>query len=149
MALLADGASALFIDGKFSRGAAGTFPTANPATEEVLGVAADADANDMGRAIEAARRAFDDTDWSRDTELRVRCIRQLREAMQKHTEELRELTIAEVGAPRMLTSMAQILVPDIAFGGLRRERQVVDRTLELGHRGEHPRRTHLRDGELA
>lgn len=117
MALLADGASALFIDGKFSRGAAGTFPTANPATEEVLGVAADADANDMGRAIEAARRAFDDTDWSRDTELRVRCIRQLREAMQKHTEELRELTIAEVGAPRMLTSMAQLEGPvnDLAF----------------------------------
>jgi aldehyde dehydrogenase (NAD+) len=83
----------------------------------VLGVAADADAQDMGRAIEAARRAFDDTDWSRSTELRVRCIRQLREAMQHHTEELRELTIAEVGAPRMLTSMAQLEGPvnDLAF----------------------------------
>ena len=117
MALLADGVSALFIDGKFSEGGAGTFPTANPATEEVLGVAADADAQDMGRAIEAARRAFDDTDWSRSTELRVRCIRQLREAMQHHTEELRELTIAEVGAPRMLTSMAQLEGPvnDLAF----------------------------------
>jgi len=117
MALLADGVSALFIDGKFSEGAAGTFPTANPATEEVLGVAADADAQDMGRAIEAARRAFDDTDWSRDVDLRVRCVRQLREAMQKHTEELRELTIAEVGAPRMLTSMAQLEGPvnDLAF----------------------------------
>ncbi|WP_205874899.1 aldehyde dehydrogenase [Mycobacterium camsae] len=117
MALLADGVSALFIDGTFSEGAAGTFPTANPATEEVLGVAADADAHDMGRAIQAARRAFDDTDWSRNTELRVRCIRQLREGMQKHTEELRELTIAEVGAPRMLTSMAQLEGPvnDLAF----------------------------------
>ena len=117
MALLADGVSALFIDGKFSEGGAGTFPTANPATEEVLGVAADADAQDMGRAIEAARRAFDDTDWSRNTELRVRCIRQLREAMRQHTEELRELTIAEVGAPRMLTSIAQLEGPvnDLAF----------------------------------
>lgn len=117
MALLADGMSALFIDGTFSEGAAGTFPTANPATEEVLGVAADADAHDMSRAIQAARRAFDDTDWSRNTELRVRCIRQLREAMQKHTEELREITIAEVGAPRMLTSMAQLEGPvnDLAF----------------------------------
>ncbi|KQH75442.1 aldehyde dehydrogenase [Mycobacterium gordonae] len=117
MALLADGVSALFIDGKFPEGGAGTFPTANPATEEVLGVAADADAQDMGRAIEAARRAFDDTDWSRNTELRVRCIRQLRDAMQQHTEELRELTIAEVGAPRMLTSMAQLEGPvnDLAF----------------------------------
>lgn len=117
MALLADGVSGLFIDGKISEGGSGTFQTINPATEEVLGVAADADARDMGRAIEAARRAFDDTDWSRDHELRVRCIRQLREAMQNHTEELREITIAEVGAPRMLTSMAQLEGPvnDLAF----------------------------------
>ncbi len=107
MALLADGASALFIDGKLTQGGAGTFPTLNPATEEVLGVAADADAADMDRAIEAARRAFDDTDWSRNTELRVRCVRRLREAMQQHIEELRDITISEVGAPRMLTSMAR------------------------------------------
>src|ERR1700728_867617 len=117
MALLADGVSELFIDGKMSPGSAGTFPTVNPATEEVLGVAADADAEDMGRAIDAARRAFDDTDWSRNTELRVRCIRQLRDAMREHIEELREITIAEVGAPRMLTGIAQLEVPvnDLSF----------------------------------
>ena len=102
--LLADGVSALLIDGKMSTGSAGTFPTINPATEEVLGVAADADADDMSRAIDAARRAFDETDWSRNTGLRVRCVRQLRDAMREHIEELREITIAEVGAPRMLTA---------------------------------------------
>ena len=91
MVLLADGVSSLLIDGKLTSGSQGTFPTINPATEEVLGAAADADAEDMGRAIEAARRAFDDTDWSRNTELRVRCIRQLREAMREHVEELREI----------------------------------------------------------
>ena len=101
---LADRQSQLLIDGKLVAGSAGTFPTVNPATEEVLGVAADASADDMGRAIEAARRAFDDTDWSTNVELRVRCIRQLQQAMRDHVEELRELTIAEVGAPRMLTS---------------------------------------------
>ena len=111
MALLADGVSALFIDGKMSTGSAGTFPTINPATEEVLGVAADADADDMSRAIDAARRAFDETDWSRNTELRVRCVRQLRDAMQAHVEELREITIGEVGAPRMLTAAAQLEGP--------------------------------------
>ncbi|MEY8014167.1 aldehyde dehydrogenase [Mycobacterium servetii] len=117
MALLAESVSELFIDGKMSAGSAGTFPTINPATEEVLGVAADAGPDDMGRAIDAARRAFDDTDWSRDTALRVRCVRQLREAMQQHLEELRDLTIAEVGAPRMLTGIAQLEVPvnDLAF----------------------------------
>ncbi|OBJ48506.1 aldehyde dehydrogenase [Mycobacterium sp. 1423905.2] len=117
MALLANGVSALFIDGKLTEGSAGTFPTVNPATEEVLGAAADADAADMSRAIDAARRAFDDTDWSRNTDLRVRCVRQLRDALQQHIEELRELTIAEVGAPRMLTSIAQLEGPvnDLAF----------------------------------
>ena len=117
MALLADGASALLIDGKLSAGSAGTFPTINPATEELLGSAADANADDMSRAIDAARRAFDDTDWSRNTELRVRCIRQLQEAMREHIDELREITIAEVGAPRMLTAAAQLEGPvaDLAF----------------------------------
>ena len=115
MALIADGVSALFIDGKPCPGSAGTFPTVNPATEEVLGVAADADADDMGRAIDAARRAFDETDWSRNTELRVRCIRQLRDAMKEHLEELREITIAEVGAPRMLTAIAQLEVPSMTW----------------------------------
>ncbi len=115
--LLADGVSALFIDGKPCPGSAGTFPTINPATEEVLGVAADADADDMSRAIDAARRAFDDTDWSRNTELRVRCVRQLRDAMRERVEELRELTISEVGAPRMLTAGAQLEGPvgDLSF----------------------------------
>ena len=41
--------------------AARTFETLNPATEEVLGVAADGTAADMDAAIAAARRAFDET----------------------------------------------------------------------------------------
>ncbi|MBV9320412.1 MAG: aldehyde dehydrogenase [Mycobacterium sp.] len=117
MAFLADGVSGLLIDGKLSAGRAGTFPTINPATEEVLGTAADANADDMSRAIDAARRAFDETDWSRNIELRVRCVRQLRDALREHVEELREITIAEVGAPRMLTASAQLEGPvdDLAF----------------------------------
>ena len=117
MAIAADGSSDLFIDGKLVPGGSGRYPTINPATEEVLGTAADGDAADMERAIGAARRAFDTTDWSTDTELRVRCIRQLRDAMKANIEELRELTIAEVGAPRMLTAMAQLEGPvdDLSF----------------------------------
>ncbi|MCV7356292.1 aldehyde dehydrogenase [Mycolicibacterium fluoranthenivorans] len=117
MSLIADRESRLLIDGKLVTGSAGTFETVNPATEEVLGVAANADHADMSAAIGAARAAFDDSDWSTNTELRVRCLRQLREALQANVEELRELTIAEVGAPRMLTSGAQLEGPidDLAF----------------------------------
>ncbi|QNJ92732.1 aldehyde dehydrogenase [Mycolicibacterium fluoranthenivorans] len=117
MSLIADRESRLLIDGKLVTGSAGTFETVNPATEEVLGVAANADQADMSAAIGAARAAFDDSDWSTNTELRVRCLRQLREALQANVEELRELTISEVGAPRMLTSGAQLEGPidDLAF----------------------------------
>jgi len=117
MGLLADRHSQLLIDGKLESGSGGTFATVNPATEEVLGAAADATAEDMGRAIGAARRAFDDTDWSTDTELRVRCIRQLQQALRDNADALRELAIAEVGAPRMLTAMAQFDGPveDLSF----------------------------------
>ncbi len=111
MAIAAERTSDLYIDGALVPGGGGRFTTINPATEVVLGTAADADRADMDRAIEAARRAFDDTDWSRNTELRVRCIRQLRDAMREHIEELREITMAEVGAPRMLTAAAQLEGP--------------------------------------
>src|SRR6201991_2033703 len=117
MGLLNDRQSQLLIDGKLVAGSAGTFPTINPATEEVLGVAADASVDDMGLAIGAARKAFDSTDWSTNTELRVRCLRQLQDVLTEHIEELRELTISEVGAPRMLTSAAQLEGPvaDLSF----------------------------------
>ncbi|MBI5336694.1 MAG: aldehyde dehydrogenase [Mycolicibacterium rufum] len=117
MGILADRESRLLIDGTLVAGSAGTFPTVNPATEETLGVAADASAEDMSAAIAAARRAFDETGWSTDTALRVRCIRQLQQAMRDHVDDLRELTIAEVGAPRMLTAAAQLEGPveDLSF----------------------------------
>ncbi len=117
MAIAADRNSDLFIDGRLLPGGAGRFPTINPATEEVLGTAANADRADMDRAIDAARRAFDRTAWSTDTALRVRCIRQLQDAMREHVEELREITMAEAGAPRMLTAAAQLEGPvgDLSF----------------------------------
>ena len=89
----------------------GTFETVNPATEEVLGVAADGTAADMDAAIGAARTAFDETTWSTDHTFRAHCLRQLRDALQANADELRELTIAEVGAPRFLTTIAQLDSP--------------------------------------
>ena len=117
MALLDSAESRLFIDGTLVAGGGGTFPTINPATEETLGVAANADASDMDAAIGAARRAFDETDWSTNVELRVRGIRQLQQALRDNADELRELAISEVGAPRMLTAMAQFDGPveDLSF----------------------------------
>jgi aldehyde dehydrogenase (NAD+) len=107
----------LLIDGALVPAHGGTFTTINPATEEPLGEAGDGDAADMDRAIEAARTAFDETDWSRDTALRVHCLRQLRDALLDEIEDLREMTVAEVGTPVSLTRAAQLEGPvnDLAF----------------------------------
>jgi aldehyde dehydrogenase (NAD+) len=85
-----------------------TFPSINPATGAVIGHAPDAGPEQAEAAIAAARRAFDTTSWSTDVELRIRCLDQLHRALIDHAEELRALTIAEVGATRALTQGAQL-----------------------------------------
>ena len=101
----------MMIDGKLVDGEAGTFTNINPATEEVLGEVADASKTDMHRAIDAARRAFDETDWSANKELRKRGLLQLHEALEKEKEELREELILEVGCPRAITFGPQLDAP--------------------------------------
>ncbi|ORV99956.1 aldehyde dehydrogenase family protein [Mycobacterium kyorinense] len=100
----------LLIDGRLVT-ADRTFPSVNPATGDVLGHAPDAGAEEAQAAIAAARRAFDTTDWSTDVELRIRCLDQLHQALLDKAEELRALTIAEVGATRALTHGAQLDEP--------------------------------------
>jgi acyl-CoA reductase-like NAD-dependent aldehyde dehydrogenase len=100
----------MLIDGKLVT-AERTFPSVNPATGEVFGHAPDATVADVRAAIAAARHAFDTTTWSSDVELRTRCLRQLHAALTEHKEELRELTIADTGASRMITYGAQLDEP--------------------------------------
>lgn len=111
MTLRPTDSSTLLIDGKLVPGSGGTFAVVNPATEEQLGHAADGTAADMDAAIDAARHAFDHTDWSRNHTFRAHCLRQLHTALREHIDELREITIAEVGAPRFLTSAAHLEGP--------------------------------------
>ncbi|MGD0392354.1 MAG: aldehyde dehydrogenase family protein [Acidimicrobiales bacterium] len=104
--------SRLLIDGKLVEAGGGkTFENVNPATEEVLGQVADASPEDMDRAIAAARRAFDETDWSTNRSFRQHCLRQLHQALETEREELREQLILEVGCPRMLTLGPQLDAP--------------------------------------
>ena len=97
----------LLIDGRLV-GAERGFASLNPATGEFLADAPDATAAEAEAAVAAARRAFDTTDWATDVQLRIRCLNQLHQALTEHCEELRELTIAEVGAPRSLTHGAHL-----------------------------------------
>ena len=102
----------LLIDGALVAAANGaTYDNINPATEEIIGVAADANVDDARRAIDAARRAFDATEWSRDHAFRARCLRQLHVALLANVEPLREMLVAEVGAPVQSTSGPQLEAP--------------------------------------
>jgi aldehyde dehydrogenase (NAD+) len=131
------GESRMLIDGELVEADSGKqFDNVNPATEEVLGQVADASAEEMRRAIAAARRAFDETDWSSNHALRKRCLEQLQEALEVEREELREELIAEAGAPRILTYAAQLDGP--LEDGLRYPAKLIeefawDRQLPEGH----------------
>ena len=102
----------MLIDGKLVEAESEkTFENINPATEGVIGVVSDASASDMQKAIVAARRAFDETDWSTNKALRKQCLEQLQKALEGEREQLREELIAEVGAPRVLTYAPQLDAP--------------------------------------
>ncbi|GGV18880.1 hypothetical protein GCM10010182_45600 [Actinomadura cremea] len=74
----------MLIDGEPVPAADGrTFDNVDPATDEVIGAVPDAGAADMERAVRAARRAFDGTDWSTNT-----CLVQLRDALRENVETL-------------------------------------------------------------
>ena len=111
MALRPDNSSDLLIDGKLVPGSRGAFDIVNPATEAVIGQAADAGPDDLDAAIEAARRAFDTTDWSRDHTFRATCLRQLRDALLAHADEFKALATEEIGAPSFLTGGPQFQGP--------------------------------------
>jgi aldehyde dehydrogenase (NAD+) len=105
-------AAQLLIDGKLvpaSDGAA--YPILDPASGQEIGVAPDATSGDVDTAIAAARRAFDETGWSTDRDLRVRCLRQLHQALLDHADDFRALTRAEVGMPDFMMGAAGFDVP--------------------------------------
>jgi aldehyde dehydrogenase (NAD+) len=73
----------------------------------VIGTTADATREDMDRAIAAARRAFDETDWSTNAAFRAKCLRQLHEGLTAAKENLREIVVAEAGSPMILAYSVQ------------------------------------------
>lgn len=102
----------MLIEGKLTHSDSGrTFENINPATEEVMGVVADAGPEDMDRAIASARRAFDETDWATNPKFRQRCLGQLQAALEEEKEELRSELVAEVGTPVLLTYGPQLDAP--------------------------------------
>jgi acyl-CoA reductase-like NAD-dependent aldehyde dehydrogenase len=94
----------MLIDGELQlTGSGALFDVIDPASEEVAGQVTDGTVLDMSRAVGAARRAFDETDWSRDLDFRYHCLIQLHEALERNKERLRRVLITEVGCPVTVT----------------------------------------------
>ena len=131
----ADHEARMLVDGRLVEADSGrTFDNVNPATEEAIGQVADASKAEMHRAIDAARRAFDETDWSANRARRTDCLTQLQAALEREQEALREELILEVGCPRMTTHANQLDIP--LDGALRYPVKLID---EFAWRTDLPR----------
>src|SRR6266496_716726 len=100
----------LFINGQWTDAASGrTFETPNPATGETLARVAEGDAEDIDRAVRAARSAFDDGPWSKMTPSeRGRLIWRIGDLILEHLDELAQLESLDNGKPFAVARAADV-----------------------------------------
>ncbi len=101
----------LYIDGTLREAEDGkAFDVINPWTGEVAGQAADAGTADVQEAIAAARRAFDETEWSSPANRseRLRLVKALRVLFEDNKARLAELARFEAGAALGAVGMAHV-----------------------------------------
>ena len=100
----------LFINGQWSDAASGkTFETPNPATGETLARIAEGEAEDIDRAVKAARRAFEEGPWSRMTPSeRGRIIWRIGDLIYEHLDELAQLESLDNGKPFAVAQAADV-----------------------------------------
>ena len=90
----------LFIDGSFVEASSGaTFPTINPATEEVLSEVAEAGADDVDRAVRAARRAYEEVWGPMPGRDRAKYLFRIARLIQERSRELAVLESLDNGKP--------------------------------------------------
>src|SRR5271170_4275975 len=90
----------MLIDGKWVDAASGKhFESRNPATGELLATVAEGDAEDIDRAVAAARRAFEGA-WRKFKPFeRQQVLLKLADLVERHFDELSSLDTLDMGAP--------------------------------------------------
>uniref|UniRef100_A0A7C9B032 Aldehyde dehydrogenase (NAD(+)) n=1 Tax=Opuntia streptacantha TaxID=393608 RepID=A0A7C9B032_OPUST len=91
----------LLIDGQFVDSASGkTFAAYDPRTGDVITHVAEGDAEDINRAVSAARKAFDEGPWPKMSAYeRSRILLKFADLVEKHNEELAALETWNNGKP--------------------------------------------------
>jgi phenylacetaldehyde dehydrogenase len=100
----------MLIGGKWVDSASGkTFETYNPATGEILARVAEADREDIDRAVKAARKAFEAGAWPEmSPSERGRLLWKLSDLIAQHRQELAELETLDNGKPVFFSRIADV-----------------------------------------
>jgi len=101
----------MLIDGRLVLAASGkTFPVYNPATGEVVAKVPEAEAEDVDRAVIAARRAFDDGPWTHtmSNSERGQLLWKLADLLQANLEEFAEIESFDNGKPLSVARVADV-----------------------------------------
>lgn len=101
----------MLINGEWVQAASGkTFPVYNPATGEVLAQVAEGDKEDIDRAVQAARHAFDHGPWqtTMTPSMRGRLINKLADLLEQHLEEFAQLESLDNGKPLSVARLADL-----------------------------------------
>ena len=99
----------LYIDGVVRNATGGkTYDNIGPWTGQVVGKAAEASAEDVDAAIGAARRAFDETDWSTRHDYRLELLTRYRDLLVANRDKLVEIVRHEVGSALGAAHSAQV-----------------------------------------
>jgi len=110
-------ANKLLIGGQWVDAASGkTFASYNPATGEVLTHCAEGDAEDINRAVTAARKAFESGPWKTMTASeRGRIVWKIGDLMLEHADELAELEALDNGKTRGVARYVDVPLSADAF----------------------------------
>src|SRR3984893_4710287 len=100
----------MLIGGKWVEAASGkTFPSYNPATGEILSQVAEGDREDINRAVQAARAAFDSGPWPRlSASERGRLIWKIADLLEQNLEEFAQLESLDNGKPLTVARVADV-----------------------------------------
>ncbi|HEU4403245.1 MAG TPA: aldehyde dehydrogenase family protein [Candidatus Polarisedimenticolia bacterium] len=101
----------LFIGGEWAESIAGaTFTTTNPATEEPLTEVSEGRAEDIDRAVQAARAAFSEGEWARLAPAeRGRILWKIGDLLESHLEEIAALESLDSG--KTITEASRVDLP--------------------------------------
>jgi len=99
-----------FIDGAFRESACGKrIDVVDPASEMVVAETADSDAQDVDAAVAAARRALEDSDWSRMRPAdRERILFRLSQLIEEHGDELSAMETLQSGKLQGVARMIDV-----------------------------------------